>query len=121
MGHIMLPGTGGPKSEGDLRYSERAIEKLVKGLATGGDGVGSRLLACAAGGANVLRDPQDTLCGELRRAVLEGLSRRGIPLVGVDLGGEIRRQVRLDSGSGKVFCAVGGEPETLLHEFLRED
>jgi chemotaxis protein CheD len=112
--HVMLPGKA-QRAQQDhcLRYAENAIEELIRQMKD----LGSRLsdiVAVLAGGGNVLRRPDDTICSMNICSVLAVLKRRGVPVAASSLGGTERRKVRLDLSTRRVFQALGDGGEQVL-------
>ena len=112
--HVMLPGRA-ERAQQDhrFRYAENAIEELVRQM----NDLGSReseLIAVVAGGGNVLRRPDDTICAMNINSVLDVLKKRGVPVAASSLGGMERRKVRLDLSTCRVFQALGDGREQVL-------
>ncbi|OGW35064.1 MAG: hypothetical protein A2010_18315 [Nitrospirae bacterium GWD2_57_9] len=112
--HVMLPGSA-ERAQQDcpFRYAENAIEELIRQMKD----LGSRqsdLVAVLAGGGNVLRRPDDTICSMNIGSVLAGLERRRVPVAASSLGGMQRRKVRLDLSTRRVFHTLGDGCEEVL-------
>ncbi len=118
--HVMLPGRAA-SSDGrhhgtdSLRYASNAIEELLRQIEQAG-GVKNRLRVCAAGGANVLERPDDTICEANIASVRATIAHLGLRLCAESLGGTKRRRVRLELGTGKLYCAEGDGPERVICE-----
>ena len=116
--HVMLPGNAeGAEHDHRFRYAENAIEELIRQLKD----LGSRksdLVAVLAGGGNVLRRPDDTICSMNITSVLDVLKRHSVPIAASSLGGTERRKVRLDLSSRRVFQAVGDKREEVIWRIL---
>ena len=112
--HVMLPGKAERAQHGHrFRYAEDAIEELMRQMKD----LGSRqsdLIAVLAGGGNVLRRSDDTICSMNICSVLAVLKRRSVPVAASSLGGTERRKVRLDLSSSRVFQALGDGREQVL-------
>ncbi len=112
--HVMLPGSA-ERTQMDhrFRYAENAVEELIRQMKE----LGSRqsdLIAVLAGGGNVLRRPDDTICSMNICSVLAVLQQRGVPISASSLGGTERRKVRLDLMGRRVFQAMGDGSEQVL-------
>lgn len=118
LAHVMLPGSSGGR-EPRLRYAQDAVAEMTLQM---------ELLACnpgdctvvLAGGANVLKDPEDTLCRAVVESVLESVRFHGLRVEAESLRGTERRQVRLCSRLGHFYCAVGDRPESLLWSWTQK-
>lgn len=116
LAHVMLPGAAPPgRRSGRTRYAEQGIEELVAAVAA----LGARrepLVACIAGGANVLERASDTVWEANIASVTRTLERLGLALEAGDVGGTERRSVTIDLNTGRVMCAVGDGAPALLGE-----
>jgi len=115
LAHIMLPGRAPEreKLENKNRYAVDAIETLITEM----EKLGCKqedIKITLAGGANVLNKPDDTLCQENARTVVDILERKGISIVARDLHGTQRRTLTLDVGRAAVYCSRGGGKMKLL-------
>lgn len=111
--HIMLPGSCPRHNDHTMRYSEDAIRELHTQMMNCGATCTS-VAVCLAGGGNVLKRPDDTICSSNIGSVLSVLKREGFTVSAESLGGMQRRRVRLDIGAGCVTCALGDGPDTVL-------
>jgi chemotaxis protein CheD len=116
LAHVMLPGEA-PLRQNVQRskYAKNGIRELAKTMTDFGarpDG----LVACIAGGGNVLERPHDTLCEENIHSVVHTLAGLGIALLAQDVGGVLRRSLTFDIDTGEVILTVGdGGPALLWH------
>jgi chemotaxis protein CheD len=105
MNHFMLPA---PKSREDpmdrARFGVHAMDLLMGAVHKAG-GDRRRLVAKIFGGAHVLRlertvtsVPQQNI-----RFIEEFLAAESIPIVGWDVGGDLPRQVHLETDTGTVY------------------
>jgi chemotaxis protein CheD len=112
--HVMLPGNAERAQHNHrFRYAENAIQELIRQMTDLGSRQ-SELIAVLAGGGNVLRRPDDTICSMNICSVLAVLKRRCVPVAASSLGGTQRRKVRLDLSSRRVFQALGDGCEEVL-------
>ncbi|MGV1100680.1 chemotaxis protein CheD [Thiovibrio sp. JS02] len=76
---------------------------------------GSGMVARLAGGAKVIRMKKDYHIGSrIVQVMLDILARCQIPVVAMDVGGEISRTVSVHVGSGEVFVSSPGKKEKPL-------
>lgn len=114
--HVMLPGSAAGRADQQqnrFRYAEDAIDELIRQLKD----LGSResdMIAVVAGGGNVLRRPDDTICSMNIYSVLAVLRQRRVPVAASSLGGTERRKVRLDLSTCLAFQAMGDDQEKIL-------
>jgi chemotaxis protein CheD len=115
--HIMLPGQA-PGNAGwpQTRYAHDGVADLIAELEAMG-GTIRNLCVCLAGGANVLRDPHDTICRENVASVLAQCERLGVPVVAQSLGGYQRRRVMLNIGKRQVSCGIGDRADFALWSY----
>ena len=77
--------------------------------------INSGMIAKLVGGAQVMRMKNDYHIGErIVQKVLPLLQGYQIPVVSMDVGGNVSRTVSVAVGRGEVFVAVPGEKEQLL-------
>lgn len=113
--HFMLPSS----SDGDSlavqpwAYATSGIPALFKtAYALGADK--SRLVVCAAGGAELSHSSDGLSIGKRNHTVLRKLLwKNGITLAAEDVGGEIARTLELDMSSGSVLVRAGGASQVL--------
>jgi chemotaxis protein CheD len=112
--HVMLPGSAEHSEQKyQFRYAENAIDELLRQMKD----LGSRdsdVIAVLAGGGNVLRRPDDTICATNICSVLDVLKQRRVPVAASSLGGTQRRKVRLNLSTCRVFQALGDGREEVL-------
>ena len=118
LAHIMLPGKAPESSEKErLRYAADAIEELVI-LMKDADARKVNIRACIAGGGNVLKRPDDTICKANIRSVKQILNDKNILITASSLGGDTRRTLKFDIEKGKVFCTEGDSKRHPLCKFI---
>lgn len=115
LAHIMLPGKAPEREnpENRNRYAVDAIETLITEM----EKLGCKqedIKITLAGGANVLNKPDDTLCQENAKTVVDILERKDVSVVARDLHGTQRRSLTLDVGRASVYCSRGGGKMKLL-------
>ncbi len=114
MAHIMLPGAADKSnSHNKFRYAEDGIEELLRQLTYYGSDI-SKIRCVIAGGANVLKRRDDTICEMNINSTFEILRRNNISINAHSLGGEKRRRVSFNIAKGLVLCRVGNDQETVL-------
>jgi chemotaxis protein CheD len=112
--HIMLPGKApgwvdGPKT----RYAHDGLFYLVKSLLQ----FGARrelIKVCLVGGANVLLDPEDSVCRDNCASVFALCAGYRLTVCAQSLGGFKRRRVLLDVEKNMVFCGIGDNSDFIL-------
>jgi len=115
--HVMLPDSRFRSSSREFNahmYADTGFYALIEALLSLGASK-SRLVAKAAGGANMLRHSSLLDIGQRNSETVLGLLRmERIPVLGTSLGGSVGRsmQVRLDDGTTRVRLLGQGE-ETL--------
>ncbi len=117
MAHIMLPGKsqkGNPVHKN--RYAADAIDDLLRKLHQAGI-PNENIDICLAGGANVLKKENDTLCIELAASVVQIIGEKKLKVRATSLGGYERRIASLDPETGIAYCTIGESPEMVLCEF----
>jgi chemotaxis protein CheD len=114
LAHVMVPGVApAGKTIQRTRYAANAIEELLNRMAELGASC-DEIEVCIAGGGNVLKREDDSICQENIDSVTSILNERGIPITAEDVGGTLRRTVSLDVETGRVYVAVGDGIETLF-------
>jgi chemotaxis protein CheD len=118
LAHVMLPGKA-PENSGTekFRYAEDAIKELIKGLKDRG-GRKVNMKACIAGGGNVLKRTDDVICQANIDAVMNILKKQRIFIVSSSVGGQVRRSLKFDIETGKVYCSEGDESRQLICKFI---
>ncbi len=112
LSHVMLPGVA-ERNLNRFRYAHDALNELMRQMDTMGSCSSDRIV-CLAGGANVLKHPDDSICRLVTASVRNVVAEKGLVVVAESLGGTERRMVRLDSRLGFFYCAVGDSTEKLL-------
>ena len=114
LAHIMLPGTA-PKTESSqkTKYAVNAVSKLLKKMKKLGLN-GQSIHSCLIGGGNVLKRPDDTICGNNIDSISRILKEKGIKITAQAVGGFVRRSASLDTETGCVYYTEAGGPEKLL-------
>ena len=119
LAHVMLPGRSKKTLEPSMfkttKYARDAIDEIINRMARLGSDARS-IEACLVGGANVLKDKDDTICKKNINSVSKILSEKKIKIGAKALGGTVRRSLSFDTGSGKLFFAEGDGSEKLLWE-----
>ncbi len=114
MAHIMLPGTADESiTSYKFRYAENGIVELLRQLTYYGVDI-SKIRCVLAGGANVLKRKDDTICKMNIDSTIEILRRNNIAIHAQCLGGEKRRRVSFNTAEGSVLCSIGNRQETVL-------
>ena len=117
MAHVMLPGCAPDKKKNrGTRYAQDAIDALLKRLKRLGSSTDD-LAVCLVGAGNVLKSPEDTVCQSNIDSVLDIIKKKGLNIVSQDMGGQVRRSATLDISEGKLYCAQGDEPVSLLWRY----
>lgn len=106
-------GQGRARSQEKTKYAADAIEEMVNKMTDAGTSKDD-IEVCLIGGANILKNDDDTICSENIRSTTELLKERQIPIKATVLGGEKRKGVCLDIESSTVFYTEGDEREKLL-------
>ena len=115
--HIMLPGKAPAASERPhTRYAHDGFSVLMDNVHSLG-GKKENFRICLSGGANVLKDPHDTICRENTEAVIEQCKLHDVPIVAQSLGGYLRRRIAVDIDQLKVSCWIGDQPDFILWIF----
>jgi chemotaxis protein CheD len=117
LAHLMLPGVA-PEDYMDLktRYTWDGLSALRTGVLNCG-AKPENLRICLVGAANVLMDPEDTLCETIIHSVFSFCQSHQLSIVATSLGGFQRRRVVFDLPKLTVYCAIGNEPDTKIWEY----
>jgi chemotaxis protein CheD len=119
--HIMLPGKAPENSEKPhTRYVHNSFSVLMNELQSIGGRV-ENIRICLAGGANVLKDPHDTICRENIEAVRAQCAYYNVPVEAQSLGGYLRRRIMLDIEHRLVTCGIGDQTDFILWSFNKEN
>jgi chemotaxis receptor (MCP) glutamine deamidase CheD len=112
MAHILVGGQAPATHARPFRFATNAVREVGRLMRESG---ADHHLVCLIGAANVLEKADDTVCPENMASVLTLMVRRPeARIVGVDLGGYRRRCVRLECGTGSVFCSTEDGPFKLI-------
>jgi chemotaxis protein CheD len=114
LAHVMLPGRA-PHNHAfaNTRYAENALRALVRAMISAGART-DRLVACIAGGGNVLERENDTLCEANVASVESMLALLDIVAQAKDVGGAERRSLTLELSDGCIWVTTGNGPWQLL-------
>ena len=116
--HTMLPGKSSKKDKTEEnKYAKNAIENLLDEL----DSLGSNkanIEICLVGGANVLREENNTIANNLIFSIFEILEREKLRIKKTSLGGYERRTAKLTLHSGRVTFTLGDKSEEELFNFI---
>jgi len=115
MAHIMLPGHAPEQAPEPLKYAENAMDELLRRMEAQGVRH-EHILTCLAGGANVLKRPDDAICEANIQSVLGIVKRWNLKVVAEDLGGVERRMVVAETRRGLVFQHRGDRSGQLLFD-----
>ncbi len=113
LAHIMLPGRASSKTQEKTKYAANAIEEMVNRMTDAGSSKDD-LGVCLVGGANILKNDDDTICKENIKSATELLKEKQIPIKAMVLGGEKRKGVLLDIEDSTIFYTEGDAEEKLL-------
>ena len=111
--HVMLAGKSPANEKQKTKYAFNAINELFKKLQEIDSGEGN-LKVFIAGGGNVLKLKDDTVCEANIKSTIEFLSSKGINIHKKAVGGTERRTVRLDISNRTVYCSEGNSSEEIL-------
>jgi len=116
LAHVMLPGRAPSiRQTEQAKYAESGVQKLLDAMIAAGARP-CRLVACMAGGGNVLEREDDTLCGANIASVRRTLDRLEIVRVAEDVGGTLRRSLTVDVDAGRVLLTRGDDCSMVLWE-----
>ena len=111
--HVMLAGKAPAKEKLKTKYASDAIDLLFRKMRVG-NAAADRIKVFIAGGGNVLKLKDDTVCDANIKSASELLREKGLLIVKRSVGGTQRRTVRLDIGGNSVYYTMGNGPEELL-------
>jgi chemotaxis protein CheD len=115
--HIMLPDSrvrAGSSELNPFMYADTGVRAFLELLASRGADR-QRLVAKAAGGANMLRHSAVLDIGKRNsEAILDILQRERIPLLGQSLGGTVGRSMQMSLDDGRVHVRLLGVGEERL-------
>ncbi|UBM61466.1 chemotaxis protein CheD [Candidatus Sulfidibacterium hydrothermale] len=119
MAHVMLPGKAPDNYHPDdkNKYCHNAIEYLLKKLSNFGLPP-EKLEICLAGGANVLKKPNDTIARAMVSSVLHFIAKKNLNIIAAVLGGMERRTISLDTTTGIVSYTCGDNAPKVLWQYL---
>ena len=109
--HVMLAGRAPDREKVKTKYAFDAIRALFRKMRVT-DTAGRDVKVFIAGGGNVLKLKDDTLCAGNIRSTVELLESRGIRIEKKAVGGTQRRRVRLDIRNRTVHWSEGNS----IHE-----
>lgn len=112
LAHVMVPGES-PDSSKNTKYAVDAIDKMISLMARQGI-KGENIEACLVGGANVLKEKDDTICKNNIDSVSNYLKKRNIKIKAKVLGGTERRSITFDISKGDIRYTEGDSTEKLL-------
>ena len=115
LAHIMLPGKAPAEEVQRTKYAEDAIGRMIAEMTRSGSNSGD-IEACLVGAGNVLKEKDDTICGENIQSITALLEKKRIAIRAVALGGITRKGVLLDVETGSVFYSEGDRKERLLYK-----
>jgi len=119
LAHVMLPDRAPEKDKyTETRYAENAIETVLKKMLDAG-AIRAHIISCIAGGANVLKRQDDTICEANIRSVTALLAEYRIPIKQKSIGGTERRRLLLDSNQGIVLCGIADEEDEIIFKINR--
>lgn len=112
--HFMLPDSSMNPSKAENNpyvFADTGIPRLFqRAYQSGADK--RRLTVYMLGGAQVVTTSEDFNIGKRNHlAARKILWKAGVMVHGETVGGNIARTVRLENGTGKLFCRAPGEPE----------
>lgn len=113
LAHIMMPGSAPLKSLSPNRYAENAIKELLSQLKSYESSMD--LIAVIAGGGNVLKRENDTICESNSQSVHQLLNKLSIPIVTSSVGGYERRSIKYILNEQMVKYSIGDSKEMLLY------
>jgi len=114
LAHVMLPAADGEPAN-PVRYTDAGIRKLVAAVVEAGADRNA-LVAKVAGGSRMFDFSGDSGDVGERNALVarETLSELGVPIEGLDVGGDYGRSLRFDPASGALVVDGVGADRTEL-------
>ena len=115
MAHVMLPGTApaDKKNSEKTKYAANAIDTLI-GMMIDLGTKKDNIEVVIAGGANVLKKSDDTICESNIKSTLEILKEKQLHIKEQAIGGTSRRSISLDVENGIVSYTEGNNCEMQL-------
>jgi chemotaxis protein CheD len=115
LAHVMLPSSLGERVDRPAKFADTAVRLLQEKLVERG-AKRDRLVAKAAGGAQMFRSQGDYLAVGTRNAeaVRQALEESGIPALGLDLGGTWGRTILFRMGTWVLQVRSPGRPDVDL-------
>jgi chemotaxis protein CheD len=113
--HVMLPNSA-PDNTSLLptKYAQNAIHSLVEQIMAQTNS--KNLISCIAGGGNVLKREDDTICTSNIYSVSNYLTDFNIPIINRSIGGFKRRSLTFNLKERMVRYTIGNSKQkTLLH------
>ncbi len=121
LAHIMLPGNTTDKATYNKdKYAAPAIDHMLEELQKKGVLL-ENIEVCLAGGANVLKRPDDTIANEVISSVLAIVKEKDLKVKTTALGGFERRTVSLNTENGEVYYTQGDRNTKVLWKFCKEN
>lgn len=118
--HVMLPDwPSGNRSSDTMRYAGPAVKELIRQFEQRGCPP-RRVHTVVAGGANVLKRDDETICQDNIDSVFDCLNDHGLAPDRACVGGTRRRSVRLEVSTGQVLRTLGDQPPEQLYSPNRE-
>lgn len=112
LAHVMVPGKS-PDASRNTKYAVDAIDELVSLMAGYGIKSGD-IEVCLVGGANVLKEKNETICKNNIDSVINYLKEKKIKIKVKALGGTERRSITFDIAKGHIYYTEGESAEKLL-------
>ena len=120
LAHIMLPGKAPENTNYQkTRYADDAIEDLINKMNLNG-AEDKNIELCLAGGANVLKNENDSIAPNNINSVLEILKNKKYKIRAESVGGMKRRSASLNIETGCLNYTIGDGAEMILWNFLNE-
>ncbi|MCD6388335.1 MAG: chemotaxis protein CheD, partial [Desulfobulbaceae bacterium] len=115
MAHVMLPGSApaDKKNSEKTKYTANAIDTMI-GMMTNLGTEKNNIEVVIAGGANVLKRKDDTICKSNIKSTLKILKEKQLHIKAQAIGGTSRRSISLDVENGIVSYTEGNGGEMKL-------
>ena len=121
MTHVMLPGkSSGKSTRSNNKYADDAINNLLYLLHKQGAS-SKNIEICLAGGANVLKRPDDTIAKDVVDSVLNFIKEKKLIIRATALGGFERRTASLNTEKEIACYTVGDSSKKTLWKFNNEN